>query len=210
MKTLRQVAGNDPSWSLDELVAVANELLPQFLPAQRAHTRIREDVTPRLVRHYTSQGRLDEPLKSGRYAVYTYRHLLQVLLVRRLLAEGYGASAIGDLAVSKTDTELEALLEGGVQLTVEAANPALGFLEQIRRRQSVTIAEPTQDNLKGFTVPPSPSPDRRSTRWKRIEILPGLELHVREDFNYPNSLHERQNLIQLITHILSTHRRSPK
>lgn len=208
MKTLRQVAGNDPSWSLDELVAVANELLPQFLPTQRAHTRIREDVTPRLVRHYTSRGLLDEPLKAGRYAVYTYRHLLQVLLVRRLLAEGYGAGAIGDLAVSKTDAELEALLEGGVQLTVEAANPALGFLEQIRRRQSVPTAEQTRDNLKGFTAPPSPSPDRRSTLWKRVEILPGLELHVREDFNYPNSPQERQNLIQLMTHILSTHRRS--
>lgn len=208
MKTLRQVAGNDPGWSLDELVAVANELLPQFLPTQRAHTRIREDVTPRLVRHYTGQGLLDEPLKSGRYAVYTYRHLLQVLLVRRLLAEGYGASAIGDLAVSKTDAELEILLDGGVQLTVEAANPALGFLEQIRRRQSVPIAEPTQDNLKGFTVPPSPSPNSRSTHWKRVEILPGLELHIREDFNPPNSPHERQNLLQLMTHILSTYRRS--
>ena len=102
MRTLQQIDHSAPNWSLEELVQVANELLPQFLPDEKAHTRVREEVAPRLIRHYTSQGMLDEPLREGREAKYVYRHLLQVLLVRRLLTEGYGASVINTLARSKT------------------------------------------------------------------------------------------------------------
>ena len=85
---------NDRGLILQVPVKIANDLLPQFLPEEKAHTRVREEVTSRLIRHYTSQGLLDEPLKEGRVARYTYRHLLQLLVVRRLLTEGYGASAI--------------------------------------------------------------------------------------------------------------------
>ena len=59
MNTLQQIAEHNPTWSLEELVQFANELLPQFLPDEKDHTRVREEVDPRLVRHYTSQGLLD-------------------------------------------------------------------------------------------------------------------------------------------------------
>jgi len=212
MKTLQQVAQQDPHWSLEELVQVANALLPQFLPEEKAHTRVREEVTPRLVRHYTSQGMLDEPLKEGREARYTYRHLLQVLVVRRLLTEGYGASVIDTLARSKQNSELEALLQGGVQLTVAPANPALAFLQQIQQRQPGTapkaaIAPPSQS-----PQPPPPAPT--TTQWTRLEVLPDLELHVRSDFVIPSTSQEQQNLLQRISHLLlsltSSKRRSSK
>ncbi|MGD1804542.1 MerR family transcriptional regulator [Dapis sp. BLCC M126] len=194
MKTLERLAKNDPRWSLDEFVEVVNQLLPQFLPFQKSHTRVREEITPRLVRHYTTQGMLDEPLKEGRYATYIYRHLLQMLVVRRLLAEGYGASAINDLAISKSNAELESLLQGGIQLTITTANPALDFLQQIQERSSVP---------KPPLSAPSPSPvaksQVKSSNWTRIEIIPGLEIHLREDFVYPKTPQEQKNLIQSIT-----------
>jgi len=194
MNILQQLAKNNPSWSLEEFVQVANNLLPQFLPAQKGNTRVREEVTPRLIRHYTTLGMLDEPLKDGRYAVYTYRHLLQILVVRRLLAEGFGANAIDQLATQRDNTELENLLAGGVQLSVSTANPALAYLQQIQKKQSSVPAAP---------VPPAPPMESANlktdtTSWIRIEILPGLEIHVREDFGYPNSLSEQQNLLQYI------------
>jgi DNA-binding transcriptional MerR regulator len=132
MSTLPQLAPTNPLWSLDDFVQVVNQFLPQFLPEEKSHTRVREEVTPRLVRHYTSLGLLEEPLKVGREARYSYRHLLQVLLVRRLLVEGYGASAIDTLAKSKSNEELEGLLQGGVVLTLTPANPALHFLQNIQ------------------------------------------------------------------------------
>lgn len=210
MKTLQELALEEPHWSLEELVQVANLQLPQFLPWEKAHTRVREDVTPRLVRHYASQGMLDEPLKEGREARYLYRHLLQLLLVRRLLAEGYGASAIDKLAISKTNQELEELLQGGVQLTITPANPALAFLQQVQQRQippakspsSIPPAPPIP--VSPFPVsPPSPAPQAAS-QWTRVEVLPGLELHIRHDFVYPSSGQEQQSLLQLIRQILLT------
>ena len=197
MITLQQLAQGNYSWSLDEFVQIVNVLLPQYLPEERSHTRVREEITPRLVRHYTTLGMLDEPLKEGRYAVYTYRHLLQILVVRRLLAQGYGASAIDNFAKSKDNTELEALLQGGVQLTLTTANPALAFLEQIQNRQSL----PKITSILPSTTPPTAKPST-SWRWTRLEIIPGLEIHVREDFVYPSSPQEQQNLLQQIRQIL--------
>jgi DNA-binding transcriptional MerR regulator len=214
MKTLQQVAQQNPNWSLEELVQVANELLPQFLPDEKAHTRVREDVTSRLVRHYTSQGLLDEPLKEGREARYTYRHLLQLLLVRRLLTEGYGASVINNLARSKTNSDLEALLQGGVQLTVAPANPALAFLQQVQQRQPKVARSASQQPLPEPPASPSPSQASPPTQWIRQEILPGLELHVRSDFVLPSTSQEQQNLLQRIlqtlTAIATSRRRSSK
>jgi DNA-binding transcriptional MerR regulator len=218
MRTLQQLAREHPNWSLDQFVQVVNELLPQFLPSQKAHTRVKEEVTPRLVRHYTSQGLLDEPIKQGRNAVYTYRHLLQTLIVRRLLVEGYGASAIDNLVVMQDNQQLEALLQGGVQLAIKPTNPALGFLQQIQQRQSISPLESME--MKSTQMPSNSSqklahstatPKSSTTHWYRLEVLPGLEIHIRDDFIHPNSFQEQQNLIQHITQqllALFKHRRS--
>jgi DNA-binding transcriptional MerR regulator len=196
MTALRELAQVGPTWGLSDFVDRANELLPQYLPEDPGNTRVREEVTPRLVRHYTSLGMLDEPLKEGREARYEYRHLLQLLIVRRLLAEGFGSSAIGDLAKSKRDDELEEMLEGGVQLTVTPANPALAYLDKIKVRVDSTPSAPPAQ------VPPSqplPSPrQQQDSRWTRIELLPGVELHISDDFRIPKSLQEQQNLLQYI------------
>jgi hypothetical protein len=154
MKALQQITQQNPNWSLDELVEVANELQPQFLPDEKAHTRVREEVNPRLVRHYTSQGLLDEPLKQGRDARYIYRHL-QILVVRRLLIEGYGAIVIDTLARSSSSSELEALLQGRVQLTVAPANPALAFLQQVQKRQSDQPPSVSKSRSSASAAPPS-------------------------------------------------------
>ncbi|MDY6940013.1 MAG: MerR family transcriptional regulator [Cyanobacteriota bacterium] len=209
MESLPQLAQSQPQWTLREFVETLNGWLPQFLPENPANTRVREDVTPRLVRHYTSLGMVDEALKQGREARYTYRHFLQMLVVRRLLSEGYGAEAIGDLAKTKENRELELLLEGGVQLTVTAANPALGFLQQIKQRRpspspdSSSAKRRSRAVSSGKSIAP-PTPTSNPTQWTRIDVLPGLELHVREDFTYPNSPQEQQNLLQHLTHILLT------
>ena len=211
MDSLQQLARSQPQWTLSEFVAILNGWLPQFLPENPANTRVREEVTPRLVRHYTSLGTIDEPLKQGREARYTYRHFLQMLVVRRLLSEGYGAEAIGDLAKTQENADLELLLQGGVQLTVTAANPALGFLQQIKQRQSpaTTSPVPSSPKMRSRTVSERnaiapPTPTSTSTQWTRIEVLPGLELHIRQDFTYPGSPQEQQNLLQHLTQILHT------
>ena len=198
MESLHKLAQSKPIWSLEEFVEVINNLLPQFLPKQRPHTKVKETITPRLVRHYTSQGMLDEPEKDGRYAVYTYRNLLQMLVVRRLLVEGYGASAIKDLPRKKDNSDLEALLQGGIKLTVTAANPALGFLKEIKKRQ------PTTNSPKVATRKSSSNFPTIHLKWTRVEILPGLEIHLRDDFTYPQSPQEQENLLHYIAQQIKT------
>lgn len=216
METLQQIAQRNPQWSLDELVQIANELLPQFLPEEKAHTRVREEVSPRLVRHYTGQEMLDDPIREGREARYVYRHLLQVLVVRRLLMEGYGASVINTLARAKNNSELEALLQGGVQLTVAPANPALAFLQQIQQRPPDSPPSVAKSPSPSAPSPPVsiPHPTAPASHWTRLEVLPGLELHVRSDFVLPSTSQEQKNLLQRMLQVLlaiaTSKRRSSK
>jgi DNA-binding transcriptional MerR regulator len=243
MHLLQQLARQDPHWSLDDLVDVANQLLPQFLPDQGGDSRLQDQVNARLVRHYTTQGLLDKPLKQGREARYLYRHLLQLLLLRRLLAEGYSSGSLGPLVLSKTNQEIESLLQGGAQLTVEAANPALAFLAQVRERStqpgdrtglspqrgrasqaspdppapspstpSPSAPSPSAPSPTDFAALSSAAPPAAPAQWTRQTILEGLEIHIREDFVYPNNPHEREALLQLIAaHLINPHtrRRTP-
>lgn len=166
---------------LTEFVELANTLLPDYLPDEIRDQRFRSDVTPRLVRHYATQGLLEEPLKDGRNAVYTYRHLLQLLLLRRLIAEGYSSSAIDTLPLSRDNQELEELLQIG-EVTESSVNPALAFLESLR---------------SGTPVEKAPSKRARGgEEWTRFEIGPGFEIHLRGDYRFPQSSHARTKLLQ--------------
>ncbi|WP_017301481.1 MerR family transcriptional regulator [Nodosilinea nodulosa] len=213
MSMLQQIAQQQPEMVLENFVEVTNTLLPQFLPDQVSRGRGQEPVNPRLVRHYTTQGWLDKPLKQGREARYIYRHLLQLLVLRRLLAEGYSTSSIGSLLGDQTNTDLENILQGGVQLTVEAANPALAFLAQIRDRgepqrpdqaapgqkRALTQAPPARAEASAPPAAAAPPPQI----WTRLTVLDGLEIHVRRDFAAPTTAHERDSLLRLIAEHLT-------
>jgi DNA-binding transcriptional MerR regulator len=216
MSILQQIARANPEWDLDAFVEVANGILPHYLPEDDdARGRAADGVNPRLVRSYTTQGVVDRPLRQGREARYRYRHLLQLLLVRRLLSQGYGTAAIQPITSAKATPELEALLQGGLQLTVETANPALAFLQSVKARGSQAQAS---------SPPAAPSPASRAaaqarskaapraksepvlpnaSRWQRVEVLPGLEVQVREDFTPPSTPQEHENLLQLIAQKLT-------
>jgi DNA-binding transcriptional MerR regulator len=130
---------HDAVWSLAELVEVANSLLPDYLPKE-ASGRSVDEVNPRLVRHYTTLGLLPEPLKEGREARYVIEHLLHLLVVRRLLAEGFSSAAIGPVLKGRDLASLQGLLEGTVRVelvaerTTAPAAARLEFLADLRRK----------------------------------------------------------------------------
>lgn len=126
-------------WNLDEFVGEANRLLPEYLPKE-ASARSTEPVNARLVRHYTTQGLVAEPRKEGREARYLYEHLIQLLVVRKLLAEGFTGAAIKQVLSGRSEPELEPLLAGTVriELVPETSSPVAdereAFLRSIRER----------------------------------------------------------------------------
>lgn len=80
-------------YGLEELLAAAGE-------------RLGEEITPRTVRLYATQGLIDRPGREGRSAVYGRRHLLQLLLIRSLARRGLSLAAIAPL-IGLADEELE-------------------------------------------------------------------------------------------------------
>jgi len=101
-----------PTFTLDELADAANELLEGLLPRAMSDSRVKAEVNPRLIRHYVSEEMLDPALREGRHAVYTVDHLLQLLALRRLLADGYSSGLIGTSLRERGRDELRAIAEG--------------------------------------------------------------------------------------------------
>ena len=212
MNDLDQFASRAP-FDLDGFVETANALLPQFLPDEGGDARLKGEVNVRLVRHLATLGLLDEAGREGREARYEFRHLLQLLVVRRLMAEGHTTSAIKKLTANVSDEQLQALLRGETRAVLRSesfesppavaadaatSNEALDFLRNIRQRAAPESSQP---------APAQASP----TRWTRLEIAPGLELHRSDDYSAPSTPHERELLRARIENALKNKsKRAPR
>jgi DNA-binding transcriptional MerR regulator len=175
------------SYGLEELLAIAGE-------------RLGEEITPRTVRLYATEGLIDRPGKDGRRAVYGQRHLLQLLLVRSLARRGLSLSAIAPLVVC-SDQELQEQwqqLNDGTSAgsQPETRNEALAYLKRIQD-SSAQSAEQTSSLLPLLgSVLSSRSSSLRSSRtgsrssasssrWHRFLLAPGVELHLSESASIP-------------------------
>ena len=69
-----------------------------------------EKLTIRLIRYYAAQGVLDKPNRLGREAAFHFRHMLQLLVARRLLDEGVPLEVISKFNVDASMEELELAL----------------------------------------------------------------------------------------------------
>ncbi|MDR9392444.1 MAG: MerR family transcriptional regulator, partial [Trueperaceae bacterium] len=112
MASLADLLATRPTFTLDELAAAANAHLPAPSAGDARDARVKATVNPRLVRHYVGEALLDPPLREGRHALYTVDHLLQLLALRRLLAHGVTAHAIGTWLRDQEHDALLALARG--------------------------------------------------------------------------------------------------
>lgn len=112
MPDLDTLLSQRPTFTLDQLAGAANELLDGLLPRAMSDSRVKAEVNPRLIRHYVSEEMLDPALRDGRHAVYTVDHLLQLLALRRLLADGYSSGLIGTSLRDRGRDQLRAIAEG--------------------------------------------------------------------------------------------------
>jgi DNA-binding transcriptional MerR regulator len=201
----------DAAWNLEDFVAQVNRLLPTVLSSQYDDARQREDFSVRLLRHYTSLGLLDEAAKLGREARYGYRHLLQVLCLRQLQRQGWNSKAIA-VFCQNDNAQLEAFLQPETDL-LESPSAAKAELQReespvssVSKKRAALPTAPPQSSaleflqqLRSRKAPPAPAPAApmpNSRRWKRLEIVPGLELHLLENLHL--SATERQRAQQVI------------
>jgi DNA-binding transcriptional MerR regulator len=178
---------------LDELIAVANGFIKVVAPEQPSD-RIAETLNERSLRYYITEGLVDRPLgKEGVSALYGYRHLLQILVIKRLQGSYLPIKRIREILANRGNEELEMLL------TESPEGPVTPLRQTIRRHVDVNqlgpMASPSRRRLmlqepkdQLFTdsldlAPPSPiePPSRQGSSWERFVLGDGVELHVRKD-----------------------------
>jgi DNA-binding transcriptional MerR regulator len=99
----------EPGWPLDELARRTTAALRRVALAS-ASGRVRDLPDSRTIRYYTTLGLLDRPQGyRGRVALYGPRHLLQLVAIKRLQAEGRALSEVQQRLYGLSDAELAAL-----------------------------------------------------------------------------------------------------
>ena len=96
----------DARWTLDELAERVDAALAVDYAGQSSG-RVRDVPDRRAIRWYTTIGLIDRPVAyEGRAARYGVRHLLQLVVVKRLQASGLSLVEIQQRLAGATDTQL--------------------------------------------------------------------------------------------------------
>ena len=102
---------DEASWTLDELVGrIAAALATPAYPGA-PNGRVRDLPDRRAVRWYATAGIVDRPAMQGRTAVYGTRHLLQIVSVKRLQAQGFTLAEIQAELAGATDETLRRIAD---------------------------------------------------------------------------------------------------
>jgi len=102
------VSHRDARFDLAGLCTAAAEWLGSVGPEDQ---RVRAVPDARTVRYYQSIGLVDRPEREGREAVYRWRHLLQVVAVKRLQVQGEPLARIQAALIGLPTDALEAALD---------------------------------------------------------------------------------------------------
>ena len=169
-----------------ELADVAARLISQFVPRPERGT-VSDVPAERTIRYYISEGLISPPEgRQGAASVYGYLHLLQLLMIKRLQAEHLPIRKIKEVPKNQAMEYLESLLKPSKS-----------------RRPVMPSSVPT--------APPQLSASGAAqSAWTRVEIEPGLEVHVREDYRLSDEIRERQRLARTILHEIEKHSYAPR
>ena len=186
-----------------EFARVGEEILAQ-MGLEQARGTVTSVPDERTIRYYMAEGLVQTPEeKQGTASLFGYLNLLQLLTVKKLQAEHLPIRKIRELVAGKTEQELEILLGVGTPAAKKSReNDAKNYLESLLAPQSVPL--PRQ-----ATAASPPSPPQKfdhSASWQRVEIEPGLELHIRSDYSPPATGKTRSLLEKAIQKLRSLRR----
>ena len=137
------------AWTLDELVGqVAAALATAAYPGS-PNGRVRELPDRRAVRWYTTTGLVDRPLMQGRSAIYGARHLLQIVAVKRLQAQGLSLAEIQAKLAGVTNETLHRIAEVPDELATARPKQASSAARAVRRSRFWAEPPPAEPALNG-------------------------------------------------------------
>ena len=199
---------------IEEFVNEANRRLVGVLPAERA-SRPKDEVNARLVRHYTTEGLLPLPRREGREARYGRLHLLSLLALRRLMADGLSGKSLTSALSGRSEAELAHLAqEGNLGLEGRLFSPVvasvstspLAYVQHLMAESSAAPGFAGKMMARAMRLPSSPEPSsalspRRkivSRQVTRVQVVRGLMLEIDETFRPPRDERERQALLDAL------------
>jgi len=173
----------------------------------------RTGVSTRTIRYYIEEGLLPQPEVRGKYAVFTTEYLLRLRLIKILkdtylplkeikaLLDTLDSAQISEY-LDKYDRDPAGTLASLQLLPARSQAPVIkeSALEYITRLRSKT-----EDDHLSRTVNPQTSASgtvhtqvkTKKETWLRIEIKPGIELHVRQPLTSKD-----QQLIDLLLRVI--------
>ena len=190
------------------LAEEAARILAESGTARQGRGTVTELPDERTVRYYLAEGLIPPAEeKQGTASVFGFRHLLQLLVVKKLQAEGLPIRAIRELVTGKTERQLERLLgvEQGRASGSAARGEALGYLQSLLQKGPASplpsSPPPTAEPAPPSALSGSPSAAPRE-RWARVELEPGLELHVSDGYRAPQGEGALRRLSQTFLNVL--------
>ena len=182
---------------LPEFARISEQILADMGLEQERGT-VTSVPDERTIRYYMTEGLIQTPgERQGTASVFGYLNLLQLLTVKKLQAEHLPIRKIRELVAGKSEQELEIML--GVRGTGGRKTEAKQYLETLLA--SAPSRSPSQP-MAGAAAPPPPQAAGQSHSWQRVEIEPGLELHIRSDYAPPASSGKTRSLLEKAIHRL--------
>jgi DNA-binding transcriptional MerR regulator len=201
-----------------ELAGEVARILSESGLAQERGT-VSEVPDERTIRYYLTEGLISPAEdKQGTASVFSYRHLLELLVVKKLQSEHLPIRKIRDLVDGRTERELERLL--GAEGSPRVKNEALSYLEKLLMKPAAPpspqapqmLRQATSTEMQASSAPPAPQSSPTgvgSGTWSRVEIEPGLELHVHDQYQPPREAKGLRRLTQTILRVIESHGQKP-
>jgi DNA-binding transcriptional MerR regulator len=156
--------------SMEALLDHLSKLIPFFVKKQVRH-KVVDIPSVRTIRFYHRAGLIDPALRSGRQAAYSYRHVLQILVVKLLQTENLNLKKIAEITTLSRNEALQDIL-----LNSRQGFDMFGGAPGLVRTDAGDLSSWPGGR---YELPLAPD----ESIWKKIRVAEGLELHVGESFN---------------------------
>lgn len=178
---------------LPEFARAGEQVLAE-MGLEQARGTVTSVPDERTIRYYMAEGLVQTPEeRQGTASVFGYINLLQLLTVKKLQAEHLPIRKIRELVAGKSEQELETLLGIGSTAAKKSRET-----EAKRYLESLLAPTPSPASAAPLKQAAPPQQTDQSQSWQRVEIEPGLELHIRSDYAPPTSARTKSLLEKAI------------
>ncbi len=117
-------------WTMDDFLHVAGRML------ERLGLGDRDVPNERLVRFYAAEGAMTKPARDGREVRYAYTHLVEFLVTRLLLADGWPLAKIAALIAARDLPALEAMLPDAKRRETDAEREIAAIKNSLAQKRA--------------------------------------------------------------------------